>query len=106
MAQTIDIRTVTGGREYTWPLTITETTGEDITGDLIQLSLGTLDAPGEWKAPDTDTSSDDGASRTVQLLVGDTLRPPSNAYWLWSRVTDSPEVVPRRHDMVIVVNDI
>jgi hypothetical protein len=103
MNQTIDLRAASGGVEYTWPLTITEATGKDISGDTIELSLGSYNTPGTWRAPDTDTGT--GSTRTVQLLIGTTLRPLAGNVWLWSRVTDSPELVPRRHEKIVILAD-
>jgi hypothetical protein len=68
--QTIDTRAAVGGVEYTWPLTITETTGKDISGDTVLLSLGTSSAPGTWQAPDRDPAQTVKAQRVVQLLIG------------------------------------
>ena len=96
-----EIRLSAGAIEYTRPLTITETTGKDITEATVQLSLGSYDAPGEWRTPDTDTSPST-SSRTVQLLIGDDLKPSAGSYWLWSRVGDTPEVIPRRHDKITI----
>jgi hypothetical protein len=103
--QTIDVRAASGGVEYTWPLTITETTGKDISGDLIQLSLGRPTHPGTWTAPDLDTTSASKASRTVQLLITAEPARPSGIYYLWSRITDSPEIAPRRHQRIDIRAD-
>lgn len=90
-----------GAVEYTWPLTITESTGKDITGVTIELSLGTLAAPGAWSPPSLDTSVD-ASTRTVQLLVDSSLEVEPGDYWLWSKITDFPEVAPRRHEMITI----
>lgn len=97
--QTIDL--TAGAIEYTWPLTLIETTGKDITADTIQLSLGGYEAPATWQAPDTDTAPV-VSQRVVQLLVGDTLTPAPGAYWLWSQIVDNPEIVPRRHQRITI----
>ena len=100
MTQTINL--TAGAVEYTWPLTITETTGKDITATTIRLCLGSYTAPGDtWLTPDTDTT-DGTSSRVVQLLIGDELKPEAGNFWLWSKVTDAPETVPRRHGKVII----
>ena len=101
MSQTINL---TGGAvEYTFPLTITEVTGKDISANVIQLSLGTDTAVGVWYAPDTDVTQAVTYQRVVQLLVGMTLAPAVGVYWLWSKVTDAPETVPRRHGKVTIL---
>ena len=100
MPQTIAVHSA-AAIEYTHPLTITESTGKDITGATVKVSLGTYQAPGDWLTPDTDTHPTD-AQRTVQLLIGDSLKPEAGDYWLWTQVGDSPEVVPRRHDKITV----
>lgn len=99
MNQTISISA--GAVEYTYPLTITETTGKDISHATIQLSLGSYTAPGTWQTPDTDTTPV-VSQRVVQMLVGDTLKPPPGDYFLWSRVTDTPEIAPRQHDRITI----
>jgi len=54
VSQTINL---TGGAvEYTFPLTIIEVTGKNISTNVIQLSLGTDTAVGVWRAPDTDVT--------------------------------------------------
>jgi hypothetical protein len=99
MPQTIALSA--GAVEYTHPLTITETTGKDISGATIRMSLGTYTTPGDWSTPDTDTSPTP-ASRTVSLLIGDTRQPEAGDYWLWTIITDTPEIVPRRHDKLTI----
>lgn len=96
-----EIRLSAGAIEYTRPLTITETTGKDISSATVVLSLGTYDEPGDWLTPDTDTAPST-SSRTVQLLIGDDLKPAEGSYWLWSKVGDTPEVIPRRHDKITI----
>lgn len=114
--QTIDIRAVSGGIEYTWPLTITEqsTPPKDISADTLLVSLGTKAAPGTWVTPDVDTAGANAAGtaasvqneRTVQLLIGDTLKPAAGTYVLWTQIGDSPEVVPRSHQTIKILADV
>lgn len=87
--------------EYTLPLTITETSGKDISAATIRMSLGTYTAPGTWVAPDVDTSPTP-ASRTVQLLIGTDPTLLAGDYYVWTVITDAPEVVPRRHDKLTI----
>lgn len=87
-----------GAVEYTWPVTITETTGKDISAVGVELSLGTYTAPGTWQAPDTDPPQATKSQRVVQLLVGGTLKPAPGRYYLWTRSADTPEIVEHRVD--------
>lgn len=98
--QIIDL--TNGGCEYTYPLTITENTGKDISADVIVISLGSPTAPGTWQAPDVDPPQANKAQRVVQMLVGATLKPISGTYWLWTKVTDAPETVPRRQVPIVI----
>lgn len=85
-----------GAVEYTLPRTISSST--DLTGDTVDVSLGTFDAPGAWVSPDVRTTSSAGGvfTVTVKLLIGTTLRPGAGDYWLWVRLHDAPEVLPER----------
>ncbi len=107
MARIIDLRAKSGGVEYVG-VTITETSGQNITGATVELSLGTSTDPGVWRAPDDDKSPSPSI-RTVKLLIGGSYRPPqrSTGYYLWWRLTDSPEVAPRcqRSEKIEIWND-
>lgn len=97
------IRLSAGALEYTFPLTITEKTGKDISGDTITLSLGTFNAPGDtWLTPDVDQPQDVKSQRVVQLYIGTTVKPDPGVYFLWSKVTDTPEVSPRRNQKITI----
>ena len=99
MTQKINV--TNGAVEYTYPLTITEKTGKDISAVSISLSLGTLQAPGTWLSPASDPSQTIKSQRVVQLLVSsDTVIP--GEYYLWSKVEDNPEILPRRHSKIVV----
>lgn len=97
MNQTIPVSLT--GAEYTWPLTIIERTGKDITGAAVSLALGTDADPGTWHAPGTDTAPADN-QRTVQMLVDASY--PVGSYWLWTKVVDTPETVIRRQVQVVL----
>lgn len=100
--QTIDLRTGSDAVEYTWPLTITERTGKDISAVPIELSLGTWTAPGDWRTPDADPPQPDQPSqRVVQLLIGAAYKPDAGTYRMWSRPADDPEIAPRPHDLEV-----
>lgn len=103
MSNTQYIDLTNGAVEYTWPLTISETTGKNIAADVIVLSLGTESTPGTWRSPDVDPAQTDHSQRVVQMLVGGTgFVGLAGTYFLWSKVTDTPEVVPRRHGRVVI----
>lgn len=88
-----------GGAEYTWPLTITETSGRDIRSATVSLSLGNEDEPNSWASPDVDTSPGNNA-RTVQMLVDSNVS--AGTYWLWSKLVLSPETIIRCQFKIIV----
>ena len=91
-----------GAVEYTWPLTITEATGKDISADTVRLALGGYTAPGTWQAPDVDTPQAVKSQRVVQMLIGSTLKPTAGDYWLWFQITDTPEIAPRRESHIVI----
>lgn len=100
-AQTAPTQTIAvsnGATEYTWPVTVTETTGKDISGDTVQVSLGTYGAPGTWTSGVLTRPT--ASSATVKLLVTNTVTP--GTYYVWVKVSDSPEIVPRRAHRVTV----
>jgi hypothetical protein len=99
--QTIELSA--GAVERTFPVTITELTGKDISGDPVWLSLGTETLPGAWVSPDVDIPQSVKSQRVVQLLVGGVVNPGPGVYWLWSKVTDNPEIVPRRQLQVVLL---
>lgn len=91
-----------GGPEYCYPRTITETTGKDISGDPVTVGLGGYnDPPASMVTPTVDEQGSTSASRVVQLLIDNTVTPAN--YWLWVKVTDSPEAPIRRTDGRITV---
>lgn len=97
--QTILVSNPAGAIEYTWPTTITA--DHDIHSDTVQVSLGTAAEPGSWVAPTIDPPQNDVKTRVVKLLVNNSTEP--GTYWLWVRLTDNPEVVPRRGHKIVVV---
>lgn len=99
-----EIRVSTGGAEYTYPRTITEINGKNISTSVVQVALGTYDDPGgDWLPPhildwvDTHTA-------VVQVLIGEggTI-PEPGTYYLHTRVGDTPEDVQRRSPGRIVI---
>lgn len=97
------INLTAGAMEYTWPLTLVEVTGKDISGVPILLSLGTYSEPGAWQSPDVDEAQSVKSQRVVQMLVGGTLKPAPGTYYVWSKVTDNPEIVPRVHAPIAIL---
>lgn len=74
--------------------TITETTGKDISSASFLVGLGSSAEvpPTTWVAPDVSTAGSTPAQRVVKLLV----QSPQAAgdFWLWVKITDSPEIEP------------
>lgn len=100
--QTIDV--TAGAVEYTWPIVVRELNGADISAVTIEVSFGSSAAPDTWQTPDVDDPQADAATRVVQILIGDTLAPDAgDDYYLWVRITDAPEVVPRRVARLAIV---
>lgn len=95
-SQKIDVSN--GATEYTWPVTITETTGKDISTDTIQISLGTANTPGTWTTGVLTRPA--ASSATVKLLVTNSVTP--GTYYVWVKVADSPEIIPRKAHRVTV----
>jgi hypothetical protein len=87
--------------EYTWPTTITEKNGKDISGDTVTVSLGTSQTPGRFVAPDVVTRPTP-STVVVQMLIGGSYRPTAGAYWLWVYLPDTPEHVPRRGARIVI----
>lgn len=102
MTQIVDIDA--GGIELTLPIFFTDTKMSDITDDQVEVSLGTYAAPTDWVTPDSITRPTDD-SVSAQLLIGGDLKPAAGDYWVWMRLTDDPERIPRRGiNRVRVVN--
>lgn len=87
---------VSGGAiEFTWPITITETTGLDISSDEILVNLGSFLSPvGAWYTPKLLRPTRD--SGTFRLLIGKDVVPAAGDYYIWISVQDSPELIIRR----------
>jgi hypothetical protein len=105
VGQTIDLSG--GAVEYTYPVTITASPKADglpvdISADPVKMSLGTFTEPGSWLDSDI-TEHPSTAQAVVQLLIGTALRPAVGTYWLWVKVTDSAEIVPRRSELRITI---
>jgi hypothetical protein len=78
--------------------TITEVTGKDISADTYQISLGSDTQPGTWLTPDVSTVGTSNAQHIVKLLVSSSV--PSGlakgTYWVWVKISDTPEIQPLR----------
>lgn len=88
-----------GAAEYTQPVTITESNGANISGDSVQISLGSYNAPGAWVNGVLTRPSI--SSATIKMLVDNSVSP--GVYYVWVKVTDTPEIAPRRALRVEVV---
>lgn len=75
---------------------------QNITADPVSISLGTYGTPGAWHP--ADVVQQNGAVWKIRagLLIGAALTYPAGTYWAWVRLTDSPEILPRRVDTMIV----
>lgn len=75
---------------------------QDITADPVSISLGSYDTPGVWHA--ADLIEQNGAVWKIRagLLIGTTLTYPVGIYYAWIRLVDSPEVIPKRADNILV----
>lgn len=83
------IKVSIGGARYVGG-TITETTGKDISADTVQVALGTATTPGTWQTPDVITAN--VSSVTVKYLVTNAVTP--GVYYVWAKITDTPEIEP------------
>lgn len=93
MTRVIDLDA--GGIEFTDPVIFTDALMQDVTDDLVEISLGSWVAPLAWLTPDT-VAHPATDSVSAQLLIGDDLKPAPGDYWVWVRLTDSPGRIPRR----------
>lgn len=97
-----EIRTSSGAIQYLAVL-LTETSGKNISGDTYELSLGAYDTPGTWFAPTVEIVTTSQVRVKALVGAGQTINPAPGTYWLWYRVTDTPEVDPERVDERIVI---
>lgn len=107
MSQQVDLDA--GAREFVDPPVLV-TADHDITADPFSVGLGTYSAP-----PVTWLGANDPAvllthptpqQVQVTVLIGDTVKPATGAYWLWVRMTDNPEILLERSPAgrVLVIN--
>lgn len=124
-----EIDCANGANELTDALTITQTSTPlpiDISSATIELALALVrsnPATGDWRAPDfnqtassaidPDTGQPTGVpvyngdtlilnQRIVALRVSPSLGLPTGTYVLWSRITSSPDVVPRPNRSIFI----
>jgi hypothetical protein len=91
------IRVSQGAAEYVTGR-VQELEGADLTDATFEVGLGSHDqAPTVWSEPADLRLEDDGSVAFVSMLVDDSVAPRARG-WLWVRVTDVPEVMPRRCD--------
>lgn len=82
--------------------TITEKTGKDLTATTVQISLGSAYQPGTWTTPSQNVLGPVNV-RKVTMLVGATPNTPKGEYWVWVKITDTPETITLRFPQKIVV---
>lgn len=91
------IRVSAGAAEYVTGR-VEETNGLDISTATFETGLGGYDSvPASWYSPATVTFSNNGATAEVSWLIDASIPAVEQAH-LWVRVTDAPEVLPRRCD--------
>lgn len=97
--RTIDLSN--GAIEYVW-VDFEDSQRHDITADPVSVALGTFDVPGTWHP--ADLVEGNGAVYKIRagLLIGSALTYPAGLYYAWVRVTDTPEVIPKRADNMLV----
>ena len=98
MSRTVYV--TSGAVEYVWA-NVTETSGLDISGDTVAVSLGTSAAAGVWQSPDITQYPVLGTVR-VGFLVGQSIIPAAGNYQYWVKVGDSPETIAVRCGLVTV----
>lgn len=99
--QIIRVSSPAGAHEYTLDAIWTAPKDQDISTAMFEMSLGTRDEPGAWVAASLNLPGDGLNQRVLNLLVDNTT--PLGTYWLWVRLTDTPEIVPRKGHMIRVI---
>lgn len=90
-----------GAVEYLW-IDFEDAERHDITTDAVSISLGSYETPGVWHTADLVQQHGELWQIRAALLIGGSLTYPPGQYRAWVRVTDSPEVIPKRADNLIV----
>lgn len=90
MSRTIFV--TSGAVEYLWA-DVQELSQQDLSSDVVQISLGTAQGAGTWSTPDVVQFPTVGAAR-VGVLIGQTITPVAGSYTVWVQFGDSPETVP------------
>lgn len=84
---------------------ISEKSHKDISAVTIQLALGGPDVPPSpgpaWHAPGVDNALNT-YTREVKMLIDS--NQALGTFWLWAKITDNPEIIPKRGSQVIVVD--
>jgi hypothetical protein len=97
VSQDQTIRVSAGAVEYCYPRTLTETSGKNISADPVYLTLGTYDAPLSTTPGAPDVITRPSPSTVVaQILISTNPDPNRQHYWVWTKLSDAPEVVWRR----------
>jgi len=97
--RTIDL--TNGAVEYLW-VDFEDAEKHNITTSLVSISLGSYDTPGTWHT--ADLVQQNGAVWKIRagLLIGASLTYPPGQYWAWVRVSDTPEIIPKRAGNLLV----
>lgn len=99
----IEVLASAGESEYVGG-TITETTGKNITTATYKMALGSETRPGAWEDPSVSTVGALGNhTRVLKLLIGAAPSTPSGEYYVWARITDTPEINAIRFPQKIIV---
>lgn len=119
------VRLTSGEIRLTWPGTLTELRGADISADAVQICLGPEDAPGvaplspDVLTPQTTTVAEyvaQGGTNpfnlpptqklyqlVVQMFIGSGyVTPIAGSYWVWARLPDESEVEWFRFHKVVI----
>jgi hypothetical protein len=90
------IRVSAGAVEYVTGK-VTDKSGADLTGSTFQVGLGGWDAPpASWRVPDL-VEFEGLTTVRVSMLVDSSFPEVERAH-MWVKVSDAPEVLPRRCD--------
>jgi hypothetical protein len=99
----VEVLATAGESEYVGG-TVTETTGKNITTATYQMALGSIDRPGAWENPSVSAVGPEGNhTRVLKLLIGANVSTPNGEYYVWAKITDTPEVNAVRFPQKIVV---
>jgi len=95
-----------GAAEFRY-VVLTEQNGKDISADTAKVALIPVgqrpNTDTDWLAPDSDAPQTVKSRRVLGLFIDNIATWPAGEYYLWGRISDNPEVVPRRAPTIVVV---